>query len=105
MKRQILIAAAVLAAGGALGLFNPAQAHAAPPPYAYDQPPPPPRYEPRPPARPDQAWVPGHWVARDGGYGWHAGYWQSQRPGYRYVPDRWVRGPHGWVMRPGYWSR
>lgn len=106
MKRKLLLAAAVLATGASFGLIAPADAYPAPPPgYAYGHPPPPPRYEPRPAARPGQAWVPGHWVARGGRYDWRGGYWQAQRPGYRYVPDRWVQGPHGWVMRPGYWGR
>ncbi|CAG2141758.1 YXWGXW repeat-containing protein [Cupriavidus numazuensis] len=105
MKRQILLAAAVLAAGGTFGLLSPAQAHDGPPAYSYGHPPPPPRYEPRPPARPGQAWVPGHWVAGGGRYDWRGGYWQAQRPGYRYVPDRWVQSPRGWVMRPGHWAR
>ncbi|WER49583.1 hypothetical protein CupriaWKF_20820 [Cupriavidus sp. WKF15] len=104
MKRQLLLAAAVLAAASAFGLLTPAQAHDGPGAYAYGHPPPP-RYEPRPPARPGQAWVPGHWVSRGGHYDWRAGYWQAQRPGYRYVPDRWVQSPRGWVMRPGYWAR
>lgn len=105
MKRQLLLAAAVLAAGGTFGLLSPAQAYDGPGAYAYGHPPPPPRYEPRPPARPGQAWVPGHWVSRGGHYDWRVGYWQAQRPGQRYVPDRWVQSPHGWVMRPGYWAR
>ncbi len=105
MKRQLFLAAAVLAAGSALGLIAPAHAYGGPPAYVYDHAPPPPRYEPRPMVRPGQVWVPGHWRADGPRYGWRAGYWQSARPGYRYVPDRWVRGPHGWVMRPGYWAR
>ena len=68
--------------------------------------PPPPRYEPRPPARPGQAWVPGHWSANGGSYAWRGGYWQRERPGHRYVPERWVQSPRGgWVMQPGYWAR
>ncbi len=103
MKRQPLLAAAGLPAGGTFGRLSPAQANDAPGAYNRYAPPPPPRYGPRPPARPGQAWVPGHWVAGGGRYDWRAGYWQAQRPGHRYVPDRWVQGPHGWVMRPGYW--
>ena len=105
MKRQFLLAAAVIAAGGTFGLLSPAQAHNGPAAYGYGHPPPPPRYEQRPAVRPGQAWVPGHWVGRSGHYDWRAGYWQAQRPGYRYVPDRWVQSPRGWVMRPGYWAR
>ncbi|MBB2920211.1 YXWGXW repeat-containing protein [Cupriavidus alkaliphilus] len=105
MKRQLLLAAAVLATGGAFGLTAPAEAHQAPIARGYGHPPPPPRYEPHPAARRGQVWVPGHWEARGGRYAWRGGYWQPQRVGYRYVPERWVRGPHGWVMRPGRWVR
>ncbi|WP_354686954.1 hypothetical protein [Cupriavidus necator] len=104
MKRQLLLAAAVLATGGAFGLITPAQAQPVMVAHGYG-PPPPPRYEPPPAARRGQVWVPGHWEARGGRYDWRRGYWQAQRPGYRYVPERWVRGPHGWVMRPGRWVR
>lgn len=105
MKRQLLLAAAVLATGGAFGLIAPAEAQPVMVAHGYGPPPPPPRYEPHPAARRGQTWVPGHWVASGGRYDWRRGYWQAQRPGYRYVPERWVRGPRGWVMRPGYWSR
>jgi len=106
MKRQLLLAAAVLAAGNVLGLISPAQAQ--PSGYQYyprHAPPPQPRYEQRPPARPGQVWVPGHWRADGSRYAWAGGYWVHARPGYRYVPDNWARGPHGWVLRPGYWAR
>ena len=104
MKRQLMLAAAVLAAGGALGMMAPAQAYAYGPP-SYTHAPPAARYEPRPAARPGQVWVPGHYVAARGGYAGRGGYWQAARPGYRYVPERWVHGPRGWVMRPGHWTR
>ncbi|WP_454765683.1 hypothetical protein [Cupriavidus campinensis] len=99
MKRQLMLAAAVLAAGSAFGLTSPAaQAH------GYDRPPPP-RHDIRPAPRPGQAWVPGHYDRMHGDYAWRGGYYQAARPGYRYVPDGWVHGPHGWVRRPGYWAR
>lgn len=103
MKRQLLLAAAVLATGSVFGLLSPtAQAHDD---YHYRNPPPPPRYEARPGPRPGQVWVPGHYDRMHGNYAWRGGYWQPARPGYRYVPDRWAQGPHGWYKRPGYWSR
>lgn len=102
MKRQLMLAAAVLAAGGAFGLIAPAEAYG---PSAFSNAPPQARYETRPAARPGQVWVPGHYVAGRGGYAWRGGYWQSARPGYRYVPDRWVQSPRGWTMRPGHWAR
>ncbi|MEM5429572.1 hypothetical protein [Cupriavidus oxalaticus] len=105
MKRQLMLAAAVLATGGAFGLIAPAEAHPTAVAHGYGHPPPPPRYEPHPAARRGQVWVPGHWVGARGRYDWRPGYWQAQRAGHRFVPDRWVRGPHGWVMRPGYWTR
>lgn len=48
MKRQLLIAAAVLATGGTFGLTAPAEAHPVAVAHGYDRPPPPPRYEPHP---------------------------------------------------------
>ncbi len=105
MKRQLLLAAAVLATGGVFGLTAPAEAQPVVVAHGYGHPPPPPRYEPHPAARRGLVWVPGHWAATGGRYDWRGGYWQAQRPGYRYVPERWVRGPHGWVMRPGPWAR
>lgn len=100
MKRQILLAATVLATGGIFGLLSPAaQAHDG----YYKNPPPPPHHEVRPGPRPGQAWVPGHYDRANGNYAWRGGYWQAARPGHRYVPDRWVQGPHGWYKRPGYW--
>ena len=101
MKRQLLLAAAVLATGSFFGLISPgAQAHD-----YYQAPPPPPRHEVRPAPRPGQAWVPGHYDHGRDNYAWRGGHWQAARPGYHYVPDRWVRGPHGWYKRPGYWDR
>lgn len=100
MKRQILLAATVLATGGVFGLLSPAaQAHDG----YYKNPPPPARHEVRPGPRPGQTWVPGHYDRAQGSYAWRGGYWQAARPGHNYVPDRWVRGPHGWYKRPGYW--
>ncbi|GMG92671.1 hypothetical protein SGO26_17425 [Cupriavidus metallidurans] len=102
MKRQLLLAAAVLAAGSVFGLISPgAQAHD----NYYRSPPPPPRHEVRPAPRPGHVWVPGHYDHARDNYAWRGGYWQSARPGYRYVPERWERGPHGWYKRPGYWDR
>ena len=101
MKRQLMLAAAVLAAGSAFGLMSPAQAHG----NGYDDRPPPPRHEVRPAPRPGKVWVPGHYDRVQGNYAWRGGYYQAARPGYRYVPDRWVQGPHGWVRRPGHWAR
>ncbi|GAA0848068.1 MAG: hypothetical protein CL858_11925 [Cupriavidus sp.] len=100
MKRQLLLAAAVLATGGVFGLLSPAQAHG-----YYDNPPPPPRHEARPAPRPGQVWVPGHYDRAHDKYAWRSGYYQSARPGHHYVPGRWVHGPHGWYQRPGYWGR
>lgn len=100
MKRQILLATAILATGGIFGLLSPAaQAH------GYYKSPPPPHHEVRPGPRPGQVWVPGHYDRVHGNYAWRGGYYQAARPGYRYVPDRWERGPNGWYQRPGHWGR
>ncbi|RZT31856.1 YXWGXW repeat-containing protein [Cupriavidus agavae] len=101
MKRQLLLAAAVLTTGSLFGLLSPAaQAHG-----YYKNPPPPRHYEARPAPRPGHAWVPGHYERARGNYAWRGGHWESARPGHRYVPDRWVKGPHGWYRRPGHWTR
>ncbi|MEN7528798.1 MULTISPECIES: hypothetical protein [unclassified Cupriavidus] len=103
MKRQILLAAAVLTTGSLFGLMSPAaEAHDH---GYYRNAPPPPRHEVRPPPRPGSAWVPGHYDRVRGNYAWRGGHWEASRPGYRYVPDRWVRGPHGWYQQRGHWSR
>ncbi len=64
MKRQLMLAAAVLAAGSAFGLMSPAQAHG----NGYDDRPPPPRHEVRPAPRPGKVWVPGHYDRVQGNY-------------------------------------
>lgn len=66
--------------------------------YPTTAPPPPPR-DRAPRLAPGKAWVPGHFIWRDGRYQWKSGYIAPARPGQRFQPGEWVRrgGRYEWI--------
>jgi len=110
MKRNILLASALAAAIGTLGLSGCVVVPARP--VAYDEgpivdvapPAPEAEYYGSPPVA-GYLWIGGYWNWVGNRHIWVGGHWEAPRPGYHYVPHTWVRAGTGWRLHQGHWEK